>query len=168
MLRRQLLGCLGLLPFMNPSYSAAGSRTADYLYLGDYGSLAELKAAINLLPNKQILAKPQGICEATGEEFKEIYVRHICRPGDEVFAERHVAQQMGWRIGELFTDRIYGTIYWRIPLEWEIVSAPQIVRYCEDGPDIDYVMDKRCLKDHTFRAIKAYCRLTVGKNGAPV
>lgn len=162
MLRRQLLGLLGMLPFTGKAMAL--SRTQQELWLGNCDSLECLKSALERLPNKQVLAKPIWYCEETGEAFREVYAWQIFRPGDEIYAERAVAKMMKFRIQEIFTDRVHGTIYWRMPLEWEISSSPQVIRYCDDGPDYDAMIDRKCQMDHNFKVLKAYCRLAVGRN----
>lgn len=103
------------------------------------------------------------ICGQTGGPYTEIFARRYCRPGDEWLAEREVALEMLDKVNKVaMTAPRHGIIYWRKRLETETTNAPQIIEYREDGPDKDFTTDRRCVKDHNWRSVGAYCRFTVG------
>lgn len=146
-----------------PSVRAASGKLSDPTFVGGVGSLAELQEWISKLPNRQEIGSPSPVCEQTGEAYEEIYYGHWARPGDEAFAEKLVAIHMQRRIAGLFDGRRNGVVYWRIPLEYEIRDDMQPIEYRDDGPDIDFLLDRRCVMDRNWKTVKAYCRLTVSK-----
>ncbi len=127
-------------------------------------TLQELKEWLDKYPD-QMAGNPSGICEATGQPYVEFYEYGISRPGDEAVIERHVAYELFLRI-TVYMGNLLGThtakegrIYWRIPFEWVIADHAEVVRYDDEGPDYDAMTDRKCVKDHNWKIIKAYCRL---------
>lgn len=119
--------------------------------IGGFEGFADLK--------KWLEAKPSVKGEVHARQYTEVFAAHLARPGDEKFAERMVAGLMAYQIERMGR----GLIHWRIPFESEIKDDPQIIEYCEDGPDLDFATNKRCRKDHNWKSIKGYCRLAVEK-----
>ncbi len=117
--------------------------------IGALGGLKDLKEWLD--------AKPSVKGEVNAHQYTEVFAAHLARPGDEHIAERMVSELMAYQIERMGP----GLIHWRIPLESEIKDAPQIVEFCEDGPDVDFITGKRCRKDHKWKSVKAYCRLAV-------
>lgn len=126
-------------------------------------SFADLKKWVEDLPNEQRRGSPTAVCKETGQEYTELFVYGLARPGDEAVVERDVATQMQQKICRALTDRVNSTIYWRIPLEWEIDQRALVVEYREDGPDLDFVTNERCVTDKNWMRVAAYCRLALGK-----
>jgi hypothetical protein len=97
----------------------------------------------------------------TGEDYApEFYAGVISRdePFDLQVAESILCDEMKFALSE-YLDSREGTIFWRDPLEMDIWRDGIIVEYREDGPDKDYLTDRRCLKDKRFCVLKAYARL---------
>ncbi len=124
-------------------------------------SFAELQKWLAGLPNRQSLGSSTFRCKETGEPYVEIFVRASARPADVAVIEANVAADMQRAICDLFTDRIKGAIFWRIPLETEIMNDSVVIEYREDGPDREVYTDRRCVMDKNWRSVKAYARLTV-------
>ena len=122
----------------------------------DFDNFSGLKKWLAELPN-QTVGDPTAICE-TGEPYIEFQESALARPGDVEVIEREVARRMGRRLGE-YLDPRKGRIYWRIPFESDIDQTNVVVRYDENGPDLDPVLDRKCVMDKNWRRITAYCRL---------
>jgi hypothetical protein len=101
---------------------------------------------------------PAGPLTEVGKVYQEFMSAGICRPPDVDMVERFVAERFRRQLEEYFHDRS-GTIVWRIKFESEIWDFPQIVKYHDDGPDLDVVTDLRCTIDQNWKAVRAYCRL---------
>lgn len=54
-------------------------------------------------------------------------------------------------------------VYWRTPLEVEVIQDNRIVEYRDDGPDTDPLTDRRCVMDRSLNVVKCYMRVGVGK-----
>lgn len=121
----------------------------------DY-SFAELQRWIDALPDQHLGVA--GALSDVVEPYVEIMEGALARPGDVVVIESIVADFMQRRLKTYLNQRS-GRIYWRVPFEWKIAPYPIVVRYDEDGPDIDFVTNQRCIKDKNWIGIKAYCRL---------
>lgn len=111
--------------------------------------------------NYQEDGSPTAVCSQTGTPYTEVYAYQFFRPGDEAVAERTIARQMGQKISSLFCGRANGKVYWRQRLQYELSDEPQVIRYCEDGPDKDFYTDRNCIMDHNWKVIRAYCRMTI-------
>lgn len=51
-----------------------------------------------------------------------------------------------------------GELYWCDPFEWDTWADPVITEYRDDGPDLDPITDRRCVRDKRFVAVKCYAR----------
>lgn len=91
----------------------------------------------------------------------------ICRPADLQFAKNFVRSTFCDRIfsyvGSSFLNPL---VIWRTTPEVEIAAAPQVIRYAEDGPELDRWTDKKCYKDHNWLSVGAYARLYVQRKAA--
>jgi hypothetical protein len=162
--RRTWLRLNALIPVLAlPATSVAQPLQRRVKYGFGVRTFDQLKASLAALPNRQELGSPTTICEQTGEEYVEIFAAHMARPGDEKVAEEVVASWMQRQIYELFTDRVNGTTYWRVPLDFSIDSSQVIIEYRDDGPSIDVLTDRRCVMDRNWKRVAAYCCLTVAK-----
>jgi hypothetical protein len=97
----------------------------------------------------------------TGEEYApEFFFGVISRdePFDLEVAESVLCDQMQNAIST-YLDSRKGTIYWRDPLEMDIWRDGIIVEHRADGPDMDHLTNRRCVKDKRFCVIKTYARL---------
>lgn len=159
-----VFACLPGLAFLSTPVQATANRWVRIRMPSGASTFAELEVWLDKLPNRQEKGSPTAVCGQTGEKYVELRSRHWARPGDEAFAERAVVAEMQRGICELFTDRVNGVVYWRIPLETEIIARPQIVAYREDGLDFDLIFDRRCVKDHNWIEVSGYCRLAVSKD----
>lgn len=149
---------------LEPVMCVAGKSVSIRMASGA-DSFKSLQAWVDTLP-RQKTGSPTAICAQTGEKYVELFVRALFRPGDEKVIERQLASQMQQHICSQFTDRRDGTIYWRIPLEWETRTAPQVIDVRDDGPDIDFVTNLRCVMDHNWLCMKVYCLMTVSPDPA--
>lgn len=134
-------------PFLTPSKNAE--------------TFLEVKEWLDSLPNVQKTGSPTSVCQETGDEYQEIFVSGLSRPGDEWIVERLLAHSIQFKICKLFSGRLDGDIYWRIPLEFDVLKAPQIIEYRDDGPDKEMFTERPCVKDRDWTLVRAYCRLTV-------
>lgn len=116
----------------------------------------ELADRLKGLPD-QTIGLPCHVCE-TGEPYQEFFSFGLARPDDVAVVERAVAGDMSKRLDEYLNSR-GGRIYWRIPFEWEITQKPVVVRYDENGPDKDPVMDRKCVMDKNWLKVACYCRV---------
>lgn len=136
-------------------------------------TFAELNEWLKSLPNEQFFDERTAICRRTGKEHRELFVSQLARPDDVKTAEREAVYRMQNLICAELAVRSFKPvpysprpIYWRIPLEWEVQDRPQVVEYREDGPDMDFMTNQRCVMDHNWKAVKAYCRFSVGEAAA--
>lgn len=53
-------------------------------------------------------------------------------------------------------------VYWRCPFDADIQDWNRVVEYRDDGPDKDFITDRRCVMDRSRVLVKAYCLLVVG------
>ncbi len=160
--RRAWIKILGAVVGVISAPIKAKSYSHTIRFPNGASTFEELKEWISGLPNRQANGSPTNICSQTGDEYVEVFSRHAARPGDEKYAEKMVVEDMQRQICKLFTDRLHGTIYWRVPLETQIQKWSRVKEYREDGPDVDFLTDRRCVMDRNWKAVKAYCRLTVG------
>jgi hypothetical protein len=96
----------------------------------------------------------------TGEEYVEISFSALSRPvaSDMAVVSRFVVSQFS-RLLTTYLDQTHGRVYWRIPLEYDTINDPQVVRYLANGPDVDFYTDKRCILDREWKCLGVYCRL---------
>lgn len=127
-------------------------------------TFAALKADLENIDGQNI-GRPGPTCE-TGDPYVEFYASAYARPGDEALMEATVAEEMQLRLGRYFSEGRYGCLYWRMPLEWEIAPHSIVIQLDENGPDIDFITGQRCVKDHNWIKIAAYCRLFRAKTAA--
>jgi len=130
--------------------------------MNEVDTFSDLNKWIVGLPNEQFDGTTGAVCEQTGGEYTELFETHFARSGDENVAERAVARRMQRAIRD-FIGGSSAPIFWRKCLEHQIHSTSQVVVYAEDGPDIDFYTDRRCVKDHNWKRAAAYCRLAIAK-----
>lgn len=94
----------------------------------------------------------------TGEEYVEISFCAICRSADMAIVSQFVVGRFAMMLAAYLDER-RGQIYWRIPLEEDWHDAPQVIRYDESGPDVDFYTDRRCFLDRDWKRYAIYCRL---------
>lgn len=119
-------------------------------------TLAELKQHLDAMPDQQ-RGRPSSVSDV-GEPYVEIHEHAFARPSDVALIERVVAQKMLLSLNRYFDAR-RGRIYWRIPLEWDISPTRIVVRHDENGDDVDFTTNKKCVTDSNWIKIAAYCRL---------
>lgn len=119
-------------------------------------TLARLKGHLDSLPDQQV-GNASAISDV-GEPYVELFEYAFARPDDVAIIERVVAQRMLLNLNH-YLDGRNGRIYWRIPLEWDITPTKIVVKYDDDGPDIDFSTNQKCVKDGNWIKIAAYCRL---------
>ena len=51
-------------------------------------------------------------------------------------------------------------IEWRKRPECAVGDYPLVVEYRDDGPDMDFVTDRRCVMDKGFKLVKTYARIS--------
>jgi hypothetical protein len=118
-------------------------------------SFAELTAWFETLPVKQVDGSATAICEQTGKPYLPHSFVGLARPGDEKTVEGHVASRMQWSIVEAVglvrpkrPEDV--TFHWRHRLEFEVA----------DHTSYDPAL-QRFVQVENWRAVSAYCRLTV-------
>ena len=119
-------------------------------------TFAEHKDWLAKFPDQQD-GLPCSVCE-TGEPYVEFRATALARPGDAATIEGLVADQMKNQLGEYLNGR-RGRIYWRIRLETDIDDYPMVARYDDNGPDKDFMTDRRCHLDKNWKRVAAYCRV---------
>lgn len=124
-----------------------------------------IKRRLADLPSQK-MGTQQSVCE-TGELYIEFYEDGLARPDDVKIIERSVAQRM-WRSLASHLDARKGTVYWRVPFEYEIIPTHVIVRYDDEGHDVDELLDRKCVKDKNWVSLKCYCRLYRSTMPVPV
>jgi hypothetical protein len=122
----------------------------------DVHSFAELKKIADGLDD-QTTGEPNAICEI-GTPYIEFLHKGLARPGDEAIIERVVVGAMVRALNVYLGDK-HGTIYWRERLEMDVGPYGVVLRYDNNGPDIDEVTNRRCVKDKNWVRIGIYCRL---------
>lgn len=115
-----------------------------------------LKVWFDSMPDQR-MGRAASLCE-TGDTYTEFFAKGLARPGDEMVVEVEVAEQMYRTLVSHFANK-RGRIYIRIPLEWEIKPHSVVVRLDENGPDIDFTTNEKCVMDHNWRRVACYCRL---------
>lgn len=116
------------------------------------------------LPN-QTMGNPSAVCE-TGEQYVVFSELGLARPDDVKTIEAEVAARMSRRLHE-YLDKRFGRIYWRIPFEYEISDYGVIIRYDENGIDIDPTTNRKCVMDKKWKRVACYCRLYRASMVAP-
>lgn len=126
----------------------------------EYESFDEIASWLNNLED-QTVGDASAICEI-GEPYIEFKCFGIARPGDEKIVERVVARDMSRKLSEYFSDKS-GRIYWRVPLEVDVNPIEIVIRLDVNGPDIDFITNKRCISDKNWVRVACYCRLVKAK-----
>mgnify|MGYP001612549790 FL=1 len=119
-------------------------------------SFSDLREWLASFPDQ--VAGKVGPFTETSTPYMEFFSRSFSRPDDVTVIEVMVARDMQRQL-EIYFNNNRGKIHWRIPLETEVRPAHIVLRYDENGPDMDYVLDKRCHTDKNWRDVAAYCRL---------
>lgn len=122
----------------------------------DIANFADLVEWLASFPD-QGAGDPCGVCQ-TGEPYVVFSHTALARSEDVEVIEREVARSMACRLDDYLRSR-GGRIYWRIPFESEIRDDAAVVRFSEDGPDVDFLTDRKCFKDHNWKRVSAYCRV---------
>jgi hypothetical protein len=128
------------------------------MHNAEFNDLASLKRYLdNRFPNAGYGVSS---LSATGEEYVEIAFSALSRsaPTDEEIVSRFVVIAFSQLLMS-YLDQTRGQLYWRIPLEEGWIDAPQVVRYDDNGPDIDFYTDRRCFLDRDWKRYGIYCRL---------
>lgn len=122
----------------------------------------QMMNAINSKPFKQITGIPSS-CDANGNKYVELMCKALARPGDEkeveAFACGNVLQQFEQMTRH--TLAASSVIHWRVRPEIEVLPTGRVIEYREDGPDRDFLTDKRCVMDKNWVGISVYMRLTI-------
>lgn len=119
-------------------------------------TFAEVEVWLKNLPN-QMMGISTAICQ-TGEPYVEFLESALVRPSDVKVVEAFVANKITQRLSSYF-DNKSGIIYWRTPFEFAYNPLPQVVRYDESGPDVDFVTDRKCVMDTEWIKVAGYCRV---------
>lgn len=117
---------------------------------------SSLKAWLAEFPD-QVDGFPSAICE-TGEPYVEFTYSALARPADAEIVERRVSEAMARDLARYLENRA-GRIYWRARLETEENTDSVVVKYDENGPDREFVTDRKCLLDKDWTRLSCYCRL---------
>ena len=132
------------------------------MFLGKaLATFADMEKWLALFPQNDGPKKP---IDENGNEYIEISCCFPCRntPFDKLVAERQ-AVAYAWQ--SLFDigcrSPATAILSWRTRPELEVAAVPQVVEYRDDGPDVDYVSDRRCVYDRNWMMVKVYCRLSV-------
>lgn len=133
----------------------------DYLSAPRMSGFKQLKQWLDGLPD-QVVGSQAAVCE-TGELYIEFTESSLCRPADIDVLEAHIANRMAYRLSRYLEGK-RGRIYWRCPLEFDVTDHPQVVRYDENGPDRDFLTDKKCILDKDWKGVSLYCRLYRAKH----
>lgn len=123
---------------------------------GNQESFSAIEKWLAELPD-QVDGIPSGISDC-GEPYVEFIETALSRPDDVKTIEGMVARHMSRRLQEYLEPR-KGRIYWRIRFESDIDTDAVVVRYDENGPDVDVLTDRPCVLDKNWRRIGCYCRL---------
>jgi hypothetical protein len=118
-------------------------------------SFAELEKWLKEYPD-QVVGLPQAICEA-GEPYVEFTEAALARPDDVKAIERIVAQRMHRQLSSYLGSR-KGRLYVRLPFEYEIDEQEVVIRFDENGPDKDFLTDRKCHLDKNWRRVACYFR----------
>lgn len=116
----------------------------------------DAKRFLLTLPN-QCTGRAMLTCE-TGEDYKEFRRVALSRPSDVAIISQSLASDFVHELQRYFAEN-KGTIYWRCKPEFRIEPHQVFQFYCEDGPDKDFILDKRGYADKDWVALKAYCRV---------
>lgn len=122
----------------------------------DFDSFASLKDALDKLPD-QVTGLPASVSDV-GEEYVQFFESALSRPDDVAVIERAVANRM-WRSMNDYLSRREGRIYWRIPFETDIDDHAVVLRYDDNGPDMDFLTNRKCYTDKSWKRVACYARL---------
>ena len=106
--------------------------------------------------NNQVDGAPCSVCQ-TGEEYIIFSCTALARPGDVDVIEKIVASQMYEKLSK-YLDNKKGRIYWRERLECDISPFDVVIKVDANGPDFDFIIDRRCVKDKNWVKIQCFCR----------
>jgi len=127
------------------------------MFLDEYDGFDELRASLDRLPD-QTDGDAAAICQ-TGEMYEEFFHVAIAREADIKAVERMVVKEFSRQIGAYLGKR-HGRIYWRKRLETDISPYEVVVKFDDvNGPDVDFVTNRRCFKDKAWFRVACYCRL---------
>lgn len=144
------------LPQMEYLPEPPRDKRVDVSYMGvEVLSFEDLRRWLASIPNQ---SRGTGITSMNGRPYIEFSQMGIARPGDEAMVERVVAQTMQHTLVAYFSLRP-GHLYWRLPLETDISAWSIITRYDDEGPDQDWITNRRCHVDKNWLRVAAYCRL---------
>lgn len=117
-------------------------------------TLSELKSRLDAMGG--VLGNPGQYCE-TGAEYDVVSENVLARPENVDEAESRVAANMWIKMMVLMGGK-YGKLYWRIPLEYEILNGSKVDRIDESGPDVDFETNSKCYLDRNWKRVAAYVR----------
>jgi hypothetical protein len=129
---------------------------ADSTIHREVRSIAELRAVLDELPD-QTMGDRSAVSQI-GKPYIEFLNMGLARPGDEAVIEREVVGAMVRSLNGYLNDKS-GTIYWRTRLEVDVTPWYVILYYDNNGPDINALTDRKCVKDSKWVRIALYCRL---------
>lgn len=124
--------------------------------LGQVESFDELRERLKALVPDQCIGEPSTVCE-TGDRYQSILVKVWSRPEDLEALTKVAANEMADKLSEALSGK-NGKLYWRIPLETANSPGHTVIKWDDDGPDIDFALDKRGYFDKNWIIIKAYAR----------
>ena len=148
--------------FGGTSYSRSMPDKSEVFNFGD------LEMAIEAIAIEQVdgMFGPKTACGVT---YSEVNSMALARPGDEKIIEKIVCTDFLTKIigfidaVQLSRNPVGGKIRleWRIRPMFEVGNYPVVVKYEENGPDVDGRTDKRCVKDNDWNFIKVRARVAV-------
>ena len=106
---------------------------------------------------QQMTGIPLYVCQ-TGEQHVKFLESGLARPDDGKVVEAHVARAMQDRLAEYLKPR-HGMIYWRTRFETSIEPHAVVKYFDENGPDVDPLMNRKCVMDRNWVRIACHCRL---------
>lgn len=124
-------------------------------------SLEEIEASMKAAFPDAKMGRKRAVSN-TGEPYVEISQYAICRDAefDIAATKKFVASRMVRALREYFESRGgVGTLYYRVPLEDIMQDYPVVIKYDENGPDKDFLTDRRCYLDRGWKGYGMYVRL---------
>ena len=134
------------------------------IYIKDRDELYSLVSHIDIeYPRQKDAAR--GHISETGEPYVEITSRGIARNIDfDINAVKSIVIE---NVSYQFRSYCAGksgdthTLYWRIVPEFDLRDHYVVEKYDDNGPDLDFVFDKRCFADKNWKMYSVYMRLLI-------
>lgn len=148
-------------------------KTYGHFEEAEIFTVDDFNAALAALPWRQVDGQPMHVDEL-GQEYVTLIETSLVRPGDVAIATGFVLQRGMRRLKDFVINELLktgfpvartvdgqtGVIHWRVRPEFAAEKHPVVLRYADDGPDIDHVTDRRCFKDHDWLLAKLYMRVS--------